>query len=267
MSNTTATVRASSWGRLFDCAHSWEAQHLLGMFRPAGMPALLGTSIHAGSAAFDTAKLEGHLIKPADAVEVMVDALRHPDQEYDLTGSDMTLDKAAKVGAIALVNYCVEISPRYTFLAVERKLTPMDITIGDVTIRLTGSMDRARTIASGSGKGICDVKTGRRAVVDGQAVTKKHKAQLGTYELLEEHETGEACSLPAEIIALPTSGDYKPAVGTVTGARAAMVGEPGSPGLLHYAAEMFRSGLFPPNPQSSLCSPKFCARWDSCKFR
>ena len=261
------TVRASSWGRLFDCAHSWEGQFILGMHRPAGMPALLGTAIHAGSAAYDSGRMTGNVIRPTDAVEVMNDALLHPEQEYDLTNADMTLDAASKAGAKALVRYCVEISPRYTFLAVERKLSPMDIHVDGVTIRLTGSMDRARTVQSGHGKGISDVKTGARAVKDGEAVTSKHKAQLGTYELLEEHETGVRCTLPGEVIALPTSGTSAPVVGTVENARQAMVGTPGRPGLLHYAAAMFRSGLFPPNPQSSLCSQKYCSRWDSCTFR
>ena len=33
------TVRASSWGRLFDCAHAWEGTHILGMRKASGMRA------------------------------------------------------------------------------------------------------------------------------------------------------------------------------------------------------------------------------------
>ena len=28
--NRVYSVRASSWGRRFDCAHAWEAEHILG---------------------------------------------------------------------------------------------------------------------------------------------------------------------------------------------------------------------------------------------
>lgn len=261
------TVRASSWGWLFDCPHGWEGSFLLGMRRPAGMPALLGNAIHAGSAAFDQAQLDGNPIRPADAVTVMSDELQHPSQEYDLRDSDMTLDKAAQTGSIVLTRYCREISPRYDFIAVERKLEPYGIDCGNgITIILTGSMDRSRTVKGITGKGISDVKTGKRSVENGQAITKKHRAQLGVYELLEEVSTGVRCTLPAEIIALPTGADSTPAIGQIHGARNTLLGADGQPGLLTYAAEMFRSGLFPPNPQSSLCSPKFCARWDICKF-
>ena len=37
-------------------------------------------------------------------------------------------------------------------------------------------------------------------------------------------------------------------------------------GLIEYAAVMFRTGLFPPNNQSILCSERYCARWAACKF-
>lgn len=262
------SVRASSWGRLLDCPHAWEAQHLLGMHKAAGMPALLGNGIHAGSAAFDQARLDASPITPSDAVAVMVDELRHPSQEYDLRDADMTLDKAAQVGSLVLSRYCREISPHYEFIAVERRLEPYPIDCGNgVTITLTGSMDRARTHKGKAGKGICDLKSGKRSVENGVAVTKKHKAQLGVYEVLEEAATGERCTLPAEIIALPTGSDSTPAVGEIHGARAALIGTATEPGLITFAAEMFRSGLFPPNPQSSLCSPKFCARWETCRFR
>ena len=49
-------------------------------------------------------------------------------------------------------------------------------------------------------------------------------------------------------------------------ARKVMVGTSSEKGLIEYAAEMFRSGLFPPKPQSRMCSKKYCARWDHCNF-
>jgi hypothetical protein len=49
-------------------------------------------------------------------------------------------------------------------------------------------------------------------------------------------------------------------------AKAVMLGTETQPGLIQFAADMFRSGLFPPNPSSMLCSSKYCARWDTCIF-
>jgi hypothetical protein len=48
-------VRASSWGRLFDCAYAWEGTHILGLKKASGLRAQLGTAIHASTAAFDLA--------------------------------------------------------------------------------------------------------------------------------------------------------------------------------------------------------------------
>ena len=39
------TVRASSWGSLFNCAYAWEGVHLLGIKSPSSPCALLGTAM------------------------------------------------------------------------------------------------------------------------------------------------------------------------------------------------------------------------------
>ena len=48
-----ATIRASSWPSLFDCAHRWYFQNIVGLRMPSSGNAALGTAIHAGTAAFD----------------------------------------------------------------------------------------------------------------------------------------------------------------------------------------------------------------------
>ena len=53
------TIRASSMADLMDCAYRWEGKHLLGMRNPVSQAMILGTAIHAGTAAFDNAKLDG----------------------------------------------------------------------------------------------------------------------------------------------------------------------------------------------------------------
>jgi hypothetical protein len=38
-------------------------------------------------------------------------------------------------------------------------------------------------------------------------------------------------------------------------------------GLIEIGAQMFRTGLFPPNPQSQICGEKYCPRWKSCPYK
>lgn len=261
------TVRASSWGALFDCAHKWEGTHLLGMRMPSGPRALLGTAIHAGTAAFDLARMNGAPITPYDAGGVMVEALQHPEYEVDWHADDLRPADAEKIGLNLLARYCTEVSPRYTFEAVELTTKPYSIDCGSGTIiTLTGTLDRCRVRASGEGRGISDVKTGGAAVQKGQAKIKGHRAQLGTYELLYEFTTNNEITEPGEIIGMKTKGAPEVAVSAAPGCKDLMIGSDRDPGLLEFAAQMFRAGLFPPNPSSHLCSPKYCARWTKCKY-
>ena len=80
-------VRASSWGSLFDCAYKWEWETLLKHRKPSGMPAVLGTGLHASTAVFDAALVEGKPIKPGDAADVLIEKLHHPEFEVDYARS------------------------------------------------------------------------------------------------------------------------------------------------------------------------------------
>ncbi|WP_454691172.1 RecB family exonuclease [Achromobacter aloeverae] len=260
------TVRASSWGRLFDCAHAWEGTHLLGMKKPGGVRALLGTAVHAGTAAYDKARLEGGTCTPDDAAGVMIDELRNPNFEVDLRQDGLSIDEAERIALVVLVKYCRDIAPQFEFVGVETTLNPLDIDCGGLMVRLTGTMDRARAVDTGAGVAIADVKTGARIVENGEAVTRGKAAQTGTYQLMYEKTEGVP-TVGSQIIALSTSGQAQTAVSPIFDARRVMVGEDDKPGLLQHAAAMFRTGLFPPNPSSVLCSPKYCARWNSCMFK
>lgn len=265
--NQVIKVRASSWGSLFNCAYSWEGVHLLGIKSPSGPRALLGTAIHAGTAAFDTARVNGAPIDPVEAAEQMLQELRFPEYEVDWHGADITPKQAERTGLALLSLYCTEVSPRYEFVAVEMETKPMLIDCGDgITIQLTGTLDRARIRKENDRIGISDVKTGGAAVVMGVAKTAPHRAQIGTYELLFEHTSGIAITAPADIIGLRTKGAPEYGIGEITGARDLMVGTEDYPGLIQIGAQMFRSGLFPPNPQAHTCSQQYCPRWSSCPY-
>lgn len=265
---TTTKVRASSWGRLFDCAFAWEGVNLLGMRSPSSPRALLGTAVHAGTAAFDAARVLGQPISPFDAAEALVQTLRNPGEDVNWRGSDISQHDAERIALHLHGDYCNRWSPRYEFQAVELTTTPLVIDCGGgQLVELTGTLDRSRIIASTGRPRIADVKTGRAAVAEGTAKTRGHAAQVGTYQLLYEHTTGEATDDTSEIIGMKTAGKPEIATGTIQGAKQMMVGTEEFPGLIEIGASMFRTGLFPPNPSSQLCSERYCPRWKSCRYR
>lgn len=268
MNQPSITVRASSWGALFDCAYRWEGIHILNMRNVVGLRAALGTAIHAGTAVFDQGRIDHSGVTPDDAAGAFVDKLRDPDNAYDPRRDDLTMRKAEQIGITLVNRYCAEISPRYTFESVEMQTKPLDIDCGGgVVVRLTGTMDRSRVRRTTGGIGISDIKTGSSAVQDGAAKTKGHSPQIATYELLFEHSTGTPVTEAGEIIGMKTSGTPEIAVGVINNARRVMVGDEQNPGLIEFAAEMFRTGHFYPNPSSRLCSEKYCPRYATCHFK
>lgn len=263
------TIRASSLSRLLDCAHAWEGIHLLGMTSPRSAAAQLGTAIHAGTAVYDVSRMNHEGITPDEAAGAVVDALHRPTEPVDW--GEESPKELEKIAIPLHTKYCTEVSPRYEFKAIEMTIPPVDIDVGGVTIRLTGTMDRTRVRAKqiGSpGAGISDIKTGKTAVgTDGRAKTTGHAAQLGIYELLYEQTTGDIIELPAEIIGLQTNSKMRVGTAEIKGARDLLIGHKGEAGLLEMAASMLKAGLFPPNPRSMLCSEKYCPRWNACRFR
>ena len=99
-----------------------------------------------------------------------------------------------------------------------------------------------------------------------ERLEQTRKAGARGADLLYEHTTGIATTEPAEIIGLKTKGNPETGTALVHGARELMVGTDAYPGLIQFAADMFRTGLFPPNPSSHLCSARYCARWNRCPY-
>jgi len=260
-------VRASSWSGLFDCAYRWSAIHLENMPNIVGLRAALGTAIHAGTAAYDQSRIDHTELTIDDAAGVLVDKLHDPENEFNAAADDLTMPDAERIGVSLLVKYCKQISPNYSFAAVEMETKPLDIDCGGgVIVQLTGTMDRARVCRKTDGIGIADVKSGSAAVAKGVAKTQGHGPQLGTYEILFEHTTGERITADAEIIGLKTKGTPEIGTGIVRNAKAMMLGTEDQPGLIEFAARMFRSGDFYPNSRSLLCSAKLCPRHPTCNF-
>lgn len=256
-------IRASSLGELFDCPARWQAKNLLKMRMPGNGKAHLGTSLHASTAAFDQAVLDGSPISIADSADVFIDTLRKPNEEIEW-GEDNPKD-AEKIGLVLNTRYCADISPRQQYAAVEVQCDK--VAIKDLGITLTGTADRIR-IVDGE-YGISDLKSGGRAVgTDGRAVTSGHGAQLAIYEFLAEMTFKQPMTLPAEIIGLQTAKTTaRVGVGHIPNVRQMLIGTEEDPGLLHHASAIIKSGAYYGNAKSMLCSAKFCPKHPTCKFK
>lgn len=255
------TIRASSLSTLFDCPARFEAVHILGLRSPSSGAAHLGTSIHASTALFDQAALDGAPVTADDAAGLFVDTLFNPEQEVDW--EDSSPRAVERIGLTLHSRYCSDVAPTQDYVGVEVQCERLEIT--DLGLALTGTTDRIRRVDGELG--ISDLKSGGRAVgADGNAVTNGHRPQLGVYELLAEFAFGEPLTAPAEIIGLQTGKTPRIGRGEVAGARAALVGDEDSPGLLHHAARLIHSGGFYGNPKSVLCSARYCPRWSTCPY-
>jgi hypothetical protein len=264
--NGSITVRASSLPELFDCPARWEAKFVRKLRLPRSGAAQLGTAIHAGTAVFDRACIDGNPVTADEAAGVVVDAIHNPDDDVDW-GED-TPSSAESIGVALHKMYCRDIAPRQKYAAVEATCERLEIT--DIGIVLTGTTDRV-TITD-DGYGIADIKTGKTAVAaDGTVKTAGHAAQIAVYELLAEHATGTVIDAPAKIIGLQvakTDKGRRAGVGTISGARELLVGDGnGRPGLLKLAAGILTRGDFYGNPRSQLCSEKFCPAYKNCRWR
>jgi len=264
-------VRASSLAELFDCPARWESKHLLKMRMPSSGAARLGTAIHASTALFDTARLNGSPLTPSESAGALIDTLHAKDDEQgngEVEWGDTDPNAAEKIGLVLHARYCHDIAPTQDYVGVEVPCEALEIT--DLGLVLTGTTDRIYRNVDGE-LGIADLKSGARAVgSDGKAATSGHGPQMGVYELIAEFAVGQQLTAPARIIGLntgKTAATQKVGLGQIANARDALIGDEDSPGLLQHASHIIHSGQFYGNPKSVLCSAKYCPRHPTCKFK
>lgn len=260
------TIRASSLVGLFDCPARWAATHIDKLRMPSSGKAALGKAVHASTAVFDRSTIDGAGITVEEAAGAAVDAIHRPDEETVWADGESP-QEAEKIALSLHAKYCTEIAPAQSYVAVEVFCERLEI--ADLGIALTGTTDRIRSTASGYGIG--DIKTGKTAVgADGTVKTSGHAYQMGVYELLAEFWAKVPITAPAEIIGLNTAKTEKSqrvGIGSITGARAVLLGGEDGPGVLEIAARMIHSGNFYGNPKSMMCHGAYCPIWHSCKFR
>lgn len=259
------TIRASSLGSLFDCPARWAATHIDGLRTPGNGKNTLGHAVHASTAVYDQSTIIGAGITIDEAAGAAVDAIYHP--KYEVVWGDDKPQDAEKIALSLHAKYCTQIAPVQDYVAVEVLCERLEI--ADLGIALTGTTDRIR--ATPDGYGIGDIKTGKQAVgADGTVKTSGHAYQMGVYELLAEFGAGVSITAPAEIIGLNTAKTEKSqrvGVGSITGAKAVLLGDEDGTGVLEIAARMIHSGNFYGNPKSMMCHGAYCPIWHRCRFR
>ncbi len=269
-------VRSSSFGSFFDCPLRWAEVNLYGNSLPSTAPACIGSAVHESTAVYDQHEADGDPISVLDSAEVAVNYIRNPQEE--VIWGDVRQDKAVERAVGVHLRYCNEIAPKMTYEVIERTLEPLQVEVNDdVTIELTGTLDRVYTkmvpvlepLANAHSipvkrYGVSDVKTGMRAM---SMNSGKHKAQVGIYSMLAENTLGLPMTLPETLIALQTSTNYEAGLLVVDNARDALLGTDDSIGLLQCMGTMLKEGLFYGNPQSWLCSEKFCPKFNNCNFK
>lgn len=268
MTRQPITIRASSFGTLFDCPARWIAIHLEGKRTPNTVNALLGTSVHHGTAVYDTGRLpQGTPVPVAAAKEAAFQSVMTP--EYEIEWEDEKPGKVADVAVSLTERYCTLYAPTVEYVAVEISVESLLLT--DLDIVLTGHTDRVRRLTDGR-LGICDVKTGKQAVgTDGTAKAQGHAAQLGVYELVAQTALQLPIEAPAQIIGLQTNlTPEKQRIGTaeVEGARDVLLGDEEHTGLLHIAAKLVHGEIEPwGNPKSMMCHARYCPNHATCFWR
>jgi hypothetical protein len=265
MSRTIVTIRASSLSGLFDCPACWAAKHIEGRRVPSNGKAMLGKAVHASTAVYDQAVIDGSGITVNEAAAAAVDTIHKPDEEVDW--DDDSPVEAERIAVALHTKYCEQIAPRQTYRAVEVQCDRLEIT--DLAIALTGTTDRVRE--TDEGLAICDLKTGKAAVSsDGTVKTGGHAYQMGVYELLAEQASGVPIAGPAQIIGMntaKTAAAQRIGTGEIVGAREVLLGDGEAPGILEHAANLIHSGNFWGNPKSMLCHERYCPIHAICKFR
>lgn len=266
-------IRASSLGDLTDCPARWYAKNIEGRRTPSGPAALIGTALHASTAAFDQSRIDGSGLSIDDTAGVAVDRILNPEGEVDWTQDDSWAPKSAEVVALSLhARYCAEIGSRRVYRNVEADLGEVKVIVpeADVVVTLSGHSDRIREHDDGR-LGVADLKSGARIVnANGTVTTKGNAYQLAQYALLHRVNRGEPLTAPAEIIGLNTGktpAAQRIAVGYCDDIETTLLGTDDAPGLIQIAAQMAKADTFFGNPRSMLCSAKYCPAWTTCRWR
>ena len=259
-------IRASSLSDLFDCPARWEAKNLLNKRNPAGARTRLGTAIHEAVTQWDYMQMIGEEVSIDECAEILHHQIWQPNEEVDW--SDLDQNSAENIGHSLMNKYIAQIAPTQKFIGVEVRCE--SLILADLGIELTGTIDRIYENEAGE-LGISDIKTGKVAVgSDGVVKVSGHTPQMGIYTVLASHALQEPVLAPSRIYGLTTAKTDKGqhvGIGEIESPAQVLLGTQEEPGLLQYASQVLKNGVFYGNSKSMLCSEKFCPAFSTCKFR
>jgi hypothetical protein len=261
-------LRASAIAELFDCPARWEAKHVLGMQTTSSGPARLGTAWHEASAVYDIARMAGNddVANVETALAVFEEVL-FSEREQPVVWEDDERREALSAGHWLVTEYIHNWAHKINYLEIEKRYPSIDLP--EIGIRLTGTTDAVVKDSMGR-NAIMDRKSGKTAVsAMGGVNWEKHVYQLGSYEILASQSInidGPPMVLGGQV-AKTDKGRRMALVQLPQSPRGIMLGSDEQPGVLHAAAKILKSGDFHGNPNSQLCSGKYCPRHATCRFK
>jgi RecB family exonuclease len=264
-------IRASSLSDFADCPRRWAARNLTMELLIAGyvirelpksIAAVIGTAVHAGAAfALGEKATSGVLPSVDTTTDVVRESLREEIAKGAVFDDEIPVAHAAGAATTRMTRaFHAVIAPQINPVLVERRLEA-DVAPGVV---LSGKAD---SIAH-EPDAIIDLKTGKRR--------GNHKPQFGAYSLLRRTFGGDITH-GREAFILRTKKEPQPMpllidhdIEQCESSAMNIVGH------IRRALEIFRHGTntmgggsihagdpwaFAANPNSMLCSPKFCPAW------
>lgn len=278
-------MRASSLKELFDCPSRWQANNT-----NSGIPAIptslkghAGSCVHKATEIYDK-KYLGRLAPQTPNAEFLKRTLdcfnlAFDQPEYNVRETTpKDIGDVRKVGLMLVEKYITEVAPTMMYSHIEVKCKPWEVDVGGVILSLTGTIDRIYMEAQGLNignaaspiykHGIADIKTGVQAVNAQNVVeVESHKPQLGLYEILGEKTIKAPIDADAKIIGMQTNTKARVAIGSTSSARDIVLGTQEDVGMLANAGLLLEHSIFYGNPSSMMCSPDYCRRYKTCRFR
>ena len=263
----TIIVRASGLGEYADCARRWAAVNMTIELKQAGhdihprvngIAAAIGSAVHAGAAIALAEKARTGTLPPITvATDAGRDALRDNTAEgveYDETAGNRS---QAVTQVIRMTSaYHAGVAPFVNPILVERRLEAEALP----GIVLSGQAD---VVAREPGR-VRDLKTGK--------TRGNHRCQIGAYSLLARTHGSDIVDAAEDFV--PRVALSRPQPDPTTHIHRVAECETAADAMLRHiarAVQDFRSGAgltpagdpwhFPANPNSKLCSARWCPAW------
>jgi len=255
------TIRASSLPSYCDCPRR-SATRLIGRQiadagyelreTTAGIGSVFGTAFHAGACAVIAGKLAGVTVSQAQAVEMSINNMEEAADSAPMSWDNTTPSRSVAQKQLQTLHqsFYSRVEP-----GIEPAIEPETRRLAKLsdTVTISGQLDVETTADK-----IADFKTGR---------LQNHFGQMGIYSLLRKTNVGKSAEALAIIhfLRLPVS---KPYPGPTLVEYPVAVAERTAWAIVGYMLRDVRKftetqnpDAFMANPQTVLCSAKFCPAW------